>query len=182
KKMVYHLALDLETTALYGNEGIITCYAIVGQDNTVFANVLENEADEKELLAQFMKELWNVNLKYPSLKIITYNGTAFDFPMLITRFIELDLLHELARFKKNFTPSKHLDLYLVAKNNILIKSRALKELCEYLGIEYRVGSETPLELWQQHKLEPLKNYCVDHATLLHKIRKKFIELNILERD
>lgn len=180
--MTYHLALDLETTALYGNEGIITCYALVGQDDSTSASVIENADEERNLLIQLMKELWSANLRHPTLKIITYNGSAFDFPMLVTRFIELNLLQELARFKKNFTlPLKHLDLYAVAKNNILIKSRALKELCQYLAIEYKAG-ENALVLWQQRKFDALKNHCIEHARVLHEIRKKFINLNILERD
>jgi uncharacterized protein YprB with RNaseH-like and TPR domain len=181
--MAYHLALDLETTSLYANEGIITCYAVVGQDDTIFANVIENEYQERALLIQLMKELWSANLRNPSLKIITYNGSAFDFPMLITRFIQLNLLDDVGRFKKNFDlPTKHLDLYFTARNNILIKSRSLKDVCQYLGIEYKGSDAQPLQLWQERKLENLKSCCIEHAKVLHEIRKKFIELHILERD
>jgi DNA polymerase elongation subunit (family B) len=182
--MVYHLALDLETTSLYADEGIIICYALVGQDNTLSANIIENSEQEKMLLATLIKELWVTNLRHPTLRLLTYNGSNFDFPMLITRLLNLKMLDELAKFKKNFNSKlKHLDLYLVTKSNILLKSRKLRDLCKYFGISYSFPEETnPIELWQKKDFQTLKNYCINHAKVLHEIRKKFIEHRILERD
>lgn len=136
---------------------------------------------EKNLLKQMIRDLWNLNGLHPALRIITYNGYNFDYPMIITRLLALEMYDEVARFKKNFDMrSKHLDLYSVIRNNILIKSRKLEDICKYFGIGYERDAKETLELCEKGEAEILKKRCAAHAEVLHKIRRKLIDLNILE--
>ncbi len=200
--MVYHVALSLETTSLYADEGIIICYALIGQDGVMLANAAATAEEEKNLLKQMIRDLWNLNGLHPSLRIITYNGYNFDYPMIITRLLALGMHDEVARFKKNFDMrSKHLDLYSVIRNNILIKSRKLEDICKYFGIGYDIlcnidfnvksplkqlrlqsihDAKETLELWEKGEVEILKKRCAAHAEVLHKIRRKLVDLSILE--
>ncbi|MBU3901829.1 MAG: ribonuclease H-like domain-containing protein [Candidatus Thermoplasmatota archaeon] len=179
--MTYHIALDIETTSLYADDGMITCYAVIGEDNIVLANVIKDVDEEKKLLRQMLRDLVSLNVRHPTSKIITYNGHSFDYPMIITRLLNLNLLPELAVFKKNFDKKgKHIDLYWVVRNNFLLKSRKLTDVCRYIGIEYEKGKDS-IELWENRETGTLKRQCINDARVLHMLRKKFVELNIMER-
>ena len=90
--MTYHIVLDIETTSLYADDGVINCYAVVGQDTVVYANVIKDVDEEKVLLRQMLRDLIGLNARHPTSKIITYNGYSFDYPMIITRLLALDML------------------------------------------------------------------------------------------
>jgi uncharacterized protein YprB with RNaseH-like and TPR domain len=179
-KMTYHIALDIETTSLYADEGIINCYAVVGEDNIIRANVIKDVHEEEVLLRQMLKDLRSLNARHPTSKIITYNGYSFDYPMIITRLLNFDLLPELAVFKKNFDKKgKHVDLYYVVRNNLLLKSRKLTDVCRYLDIDYEKNDT--IQLWKNRETEELKRQCINDANVLHMLRKKLVELNIMEK-
>jgi len=180
-KMTYHIALDIETTSLYADDGIITCYATVGQDNIIYGNVIKDADEEKFLLKQMLRDLIGLNARHPTSKIITYNGYSFDYPMIITRLLVLDILPELAVFKKNFDKKgRHVDLYYAVRNNLLLKSRKLIDVCRYLGIDYEKNKD-PILLWKNGETEELKRQCINDANVLHILRKKLVELNMMEK-
>ncbi|MDI6916708.1 MAG: ribonuclease H-like domain-containing protein [Thermoplasmatales archaeon] len=180
--MTYHIALDIETTSLYADDGIITCYAVVGQDATVYANTTEKPDEEKKLLKQLLRDLIGLNARHPTSKIITYNGYSFDYPMIITRLLALDMLPELAVFKKNFDKKgRHVDLYYAVRNNLLLKSRKLTDVCRYLGIDYEKNKD-PVLLWKNGESDELKRQCINDANVLHVLRKKLVELNVMEKE
>lgn len=181
-KMTYHIALDIETTSLYADDGIINCYAAVGEDNIVYANVIKDADEEKVLLRRMLKDLLSLNIRHPTSKIITYNGRIFDYPMIITRLFALDMLQELAVFKKNFDKKgKHIDLYWVVRNHLLLKSRKLIDVCRYLGIDYEKEWDA-VQLWKNGENERLKRQCINDANVLHILRKKLVELKIMENE
>ncbi len=180
-KMTYHIALDIETTSLHADDGIINCYAVVGEDNIVKANVIKKPDEEKDLLKHLIKDLLSLNLRHPTSKIITYNGHSFDYPMIITRLLNLGMASGIAVFKKNFDrKGKHVDLYYVVRNNLLLKSRKLIDVCRYLGIDYE--KKDPVLLWKNGETEELKQQCINDANVLHILRRKLVELKIMENE
>ncbi|MDR1655364.1 MAG: ribonuclease H-like domain-containing protein [Treponema sp.] len=107
---------DLETTGLSGGAGTVAFLAAVGR----FTSSLQLRADQFLLLdypgeASFLERaLESLAPESSSLTIVTYNGKAFDVPLLRTRCLmngirppeifQADLLHPARRLWKNILP------------------------------------------------------------------------------
>ena len=115
---------DIECTSLYADVGIIVGYGFLFE-NGEFQTVLikENVKDEKQLIKQCLKQLSTIN------HIVTFYGSGFDFPMLVTRALK----HEV-------DPSplfhlKHTDLWMIIKANLLLTRNSLDNVARFFGID-----------------------------------------------
>lgn len=103
------LLIDLETTGLSGGTGTVPFNIGMGyyRDDRFFVGqyFLEELAAEPDMLADLDRFLDERDFK----SVVTYNGKAFDIPMLETRFI----LHRTP-FRLNDLP--HLDFLFPARN------------------------------------------------------------------
>ncbi|MDI6639453.1 MAG: ribonuclease H-like domain-containing protein [Methanocellales archaeon] len=183
--MTYHIGLDIETTSLHADDGIIVCYAIVGQEGITYSNIIKAPEEEAGLLRRLIADLCDLRVRHLDSKILSYYGYSFDYPMIITRLYDWKMYDEIRRFRQNFVGrDKHIDLYYVVRSNLLLKSRKLEDVCAYLGIPYQKPCESGkwvIEQWMAGNYDAVQDYCIQDAKILHVLHEKLIETNLMER-
>ena len=114
--------LDIETTNLKADFGIILCYAIADDlSDDVYSRVITKKdlrtcLDAKVIL-QCIKDMRQFD------RIVTYYGTKFDIPFLRTRAISLGL--DFPEYGEII----HNDLYYTVRNKLNISSNRLENAC-----------------------------------------------------
>ena len=128
--------LDVETTGLTGGTGTYAFLVGVGRfegDTFHLAQYfMRDPAEESAMLEGLMEFL------APNSALVTFNGKAFDAPLLVTRY----LLHNIPVPFKDFA---HLDLLPLARRlwRDRLPSRALKYLEENVLAAPRTVDEVP---------------------------------------
>jgi uncharacterized protein YprB with RNaseH-like and TPR domain len=128
--------LDVETSGLAGGTGTYAFLVGVGRfEGDTFHLVqyfMRDPAEEAAMLEGLTKFL------APNAALVTFNGKAFDAPLLVTRY----LLHDLPVPFKDFA---HLDLLPLARRlwRDRLPSRALKYLEENILAAPRTVDEVP---------------------------------------
>jgi uncharacterized protein YprB with RNaseH-like and TPR domain len=128
--------LDVETTGLAGGTGTYAFLVGVGRfegDTFHLAQYfMRDPAEESAMLEGLMEFL------APNSALVTFNGKAFDAPLLVTRY----LLHNIPVPFKDFA---HLDLLPLARRlwRDRLPSRALKYLEENVLAAPRTVDEVP---------------------------------------
>jgi len=130
------VVFDIESTALYADTGVIVGYGFLfenGKFQTAFikGNI---EEGEKQLINQCIRQLSSFS------HIVTFNGSGFDFPMLISRALKhgIDLSPILN--------VSYIDLWLVVKDNLLLTRNSLDNVAKFFGIEKKTelsGKDVP---------------------------------------
>jgi len=149
--------LDVETTGLAGGTGTYAFLVGVGRfegDTFHLAQYfMRDPAEESAMLEGLMEFL------APNSALVTFNGKAFDAPLLVTRYLlhnipvpfkdfaHLDLLPLARRLWRDRLPSRALK-YL--EENVLAAPRTVDEVpgyeIPYLYFDYlRTGDATPLK-------------------------------------
>lgn len=169
--------LDIETTNLKADFGIIICYAIAddASDTVSFKSINKRDLrtclDEK-VVSQCIKDM----RKYD--RIIGYYSTKFDIPFLRTRAIALGL--EFPEYGEII----HNDLYYTVRNKLNISSNRLDNACRTVfgetektridadrWIKALMGDEAALAYIQDHCIKDVQ----ETKRLYHKLenyRKK----------
>jgi uncharacterized protein YprB with RNaseH-like and TPR domain len=128
--------LDIETSGLAGGTGTYAFLVGVGRfEGDTFHLVqyfMRDPSEESAMLEGLMDFL------VPNAALVTFNGKAFDAPLLVTRY----LLHDLPVPFKDFA---HLDLLPLARRlwRDRLPSRALKYLEENVLAAPRTVDEVP---------------------------------------
>ena len=112
--------LDIETTSLESDAGIIVAIGL-GYENGEIKIYFANSHDEEE------KIISNVFMKIANQNVITFNGTRFDIPFLLTRGLRYNL----------FLPKlTNIDLYFWAAKYLRLQSRKFHDICMFYGIPH----------------------------------------------
>jgi uncharacterized protein YprB with RNaseH-like and TPR domain len=159
--------LDIECSNLSADIGQIIAIGII-KDKKKEVKFAENLEEEKEALKWFKKELEGCDL------IITWYGSKFDLPFIITRSIINNIdLSELSRISC-------LDLCEFCRKNLLFSKNNLWDVSKSLGIpkDKEVGGKDILKLYlkavrgDKKAREEIINHCLDDLEALEKIFKK----------
>ncbi|MCS7368378.1 MAG: ribonuclease H-like domain-containing protein [archaeon GBS-70-058] len=162
--------LDIESTSLTADSGFIVGVGIMWDDGKwshefLKGSVIEGEA---ELIRKSIDELSNATI------IVTWNGIAFDIPMLIARAI----IHDI-----DPTPiilKEHIDLYRYAKKLLKLSEYSLDAVAKYMGIPKKVelkGRDMPPYYMKaiagdQEAMKLIIEHCYDDLQALKKIYDK----------
>jgi uncharacterized protein YprB with RNaseH-like and TPR domain len=159
--------LDVECSNLNADIGQIIAVGII-KEKKKEVKFVEKLEDEKEVLKWLKKELEGCDL------VITWYGSRFDLPFLMTRAIINNIdMSELLKI-----PS--LDLCEFCKKNLSFSKNNLSEVSKTLGIPKNgeVSGKDVLKLYlksihgDKKAKEEIINHCLDDLEALEKIFKK----------
>ena len=164
--------LDIETTSLQGDAGIIIGAGL--QSDLGRSEYLEagRTSEERSLLVELVKRLESFDV------IVTWNGRGFDLPFLTTRLMK----HGLD--PKSVLRKSHIDLADVVKNRLRLTFTYLDHVCNFLQIERKkgpMGMDVPhlyvraLE-GDRKALSAIREHCLDD---LRATRQVFLKLKPL---
>ena len=112
--------LDIETTSLEADTGILVAVGLCTKKTDVEINFLDSYKDEERIL----KDTFN---KISGKTIITFNGKRFDIPFLITRGLKYGL---------SFPKIENIDLYYWAYKHLRLQSKKFHDICQFFDIEH----------------------------------------------
>jgi uncharacterized protein YprB with RNaseH-like and TPR domain len=159
--------LDIESSNLRADIGQIIAVGII-KDKKKEVKFVEKPEEEKEVLKWLKKELEGCDL------VITWYGSRFDLPFLMTRAIINDLdMSELLKI-----PS--LDICEFCKRNLSFSKNNLSEVCKILGIpkNREISGREVLKLYlkaihgDKKAKEKIIEHCLDDLEVLEEIFKK----------
>lgn len=110
--------LDIETTSLDADTGIIVAIGL-GFENKGTEILFVNAHEEEENI------LVNTFSKISEKQVVTFNGTRFDIPFLLTRGLKYDLI---------IPKIDNIDLYYWAVKHLRLQSRKFHDICIFYGI------------------------------------------------
>jgi len=112
--------LDIETSSLDADSGIVISvgYALGNSEPTVMS--VRSYDDEKQVIANIFEKVKNTTL-------VTFNGSNFDIPFLISRGL---------KYGYYFPRVEMLDLYLWARRYLRFQSRRFHDICLFYGIPH----------------------------------------------
>jgi uncharacterized protein YprB with RNaseH-like and TPR domain len=161
--------LDIETTNLSADYGIVMCAAVLPGGNGSAPTIFRGDAypgwrrkrsDDSKLLQELVKHLEEFDIW------IAHCGARFDIPFLRTRLIRWNLPPLANR--------KLIDPVLLARNKLRMSYNSLKQIANHLGC----NSKTELlgELWLQAALDgsteamdAIVQHCVEDVKTLDKV-------------
>ena len=123
-----HGYLDIETTSLKANIGIMLSWAIKTRDTSETTSALITKEEifdgdyDKRIVEMLCEELNNYDT------LLTYYGTRFDIPFIRTRAIDNNIRFPFYR------EVSHKDLYYQVRSKLRLNSNSLKTATEFLGI------------------------------------------------
>jgi uncharacterized protein YprB with RNaseH-like and TPR domain len=128
--------LDIESSNLHADFGIILSYAIKELDGEVTGRVitrkeLASKESDKGVVRDCIRDMRRFD------RLITYYGTNFDIPYIRTRAMLWEL--EFPLYKE----IKHTDVFYWAKSKLCLHRKRLQVVCDFLGIPSK-----------QHPMEP----------------------------
>jgi uncharacterized protein YprB with RNaseH-like and TPR domain len=133
--------LDIESSSLVCDYGIIWSYCIKEEDGEIISNVikpaeLKNHIYDKRLLSDFCQDVRKFD------RVVTWYGGGFDLPMLRSRCLKWDLPFPI------FNEIKHTDAWKIAKFKLKLHSNRLGVVAEFFGIP---AKQHPLksDIWLQ---------------------------------
>lgn len=162
--------LDIETTSKKADDGVIIAIGMMKGDR-VEVRFADSFEEEKRALEWLSKELRGCD------EIVTWYGSGFDIPFLITRA----LVHGI---DLNFTEASLLDLCEWSRGALLLTSYSLEAVANFLGISWSKefhGSDI-LTLFKQVKrgdLEARKlivEHCREDVIVLKRVHERLLPL------
>jgi uncharacterized protein YprB with RNaseH-like and TPR domain len=117
--------LDIETSNLKGNYGLILtyCLKIKGEDKILSRSITKQELNtclDKQVVKQAVDDIQTCD------RLVTYYGTKFDLPFLRTRAVMNGL--DFPEFGQIY----HTDVYYKVRNKFCLNSNRLQVACESL--------------------------------------------------
>jgi len=118
--------LDIETSNLKGNMGVIYSYCIKDADSeTIYERVvtkkeLFSDDMDKKVVQQLVKDINKFDI------LVTYYGTRFDIPFIRTRAVHHGIDYP------GYGDNIHIDLYYLIRNKFNLTRNSLKVACEFL--------------------------------------------------
>jgi hypothetical protein len=160
--------LDIETSSLDAESGVIVGVGIMDDDGNLHYNGADSLKAEKALIKASMKTLANYDL------IITWNGESYDVPYLITRALKHGVSVD-PLFK-----AKRIDLREVAKRVLKLHHHSLDHVCRFLGVKKDAtltGADMPmlyLRVLEGDKKasKAIKRHCHDDLRAIRQVFNK----------
>lgn len=138
--------LDIETTGLsfYNPRNIVIGYALLVEENDeekeLTIEIIRHQDEEGEMLSSLVKKIEEIK---PD-EIVTYNGSFFDIPFILVRSwmngVNASVFYRL----------KHVDVYLVVKEDVSLPRKSLDYVAWSLGyssFEYPIKSMRMPQIW-----------------------------------
>lgn len=174
--MISTLVLDIESTALYADEGVVLCVCYESSTMPGKVKVLRNDEIAKKDWAQgrrgndreLVKQTNDIIRDHDI--IVAHNGKGFDLPFMRTRALKWGLTPLME--------PKTVDPLLIALRKYRLKRNRLGSLSDLMGIPER---KTPLEMstWADAMLNGSKaamdqivEHCVADVKVLSAVLKK----------
>lgn len=171
--------IDIETSNLNANYGIIITYCILDNDtdeiieNSIDISEIRNGNFDKRICRQLIKDMF----KFDVLK--GYWSTGFDIPYMRARCL---------KWKLNFPVYKeidHKDVYYMVKRLLKIHSNSLEAATKFLGIKGKNhvhGDQWMMALMCDGEIQKkAMDYILDHNRKDVRILKK-LDLKLMEFD
>ncbi len=133
--------LDIETTNLRADFAYVLSYCIKTQNGKMYKGLI-NQKDifsgkyDKRILKQLCKDIRRFD------RIIGHYSVRFDIPFLRSRCLFWKLNFPIHK------EIKHTDTYFIAKAKLLLRSRRLGVICEFLGIPAKNHPIKP-DIWMK---------------------------------
>lgn len=151
--------LDIEASNLKANFGIVLSYCIKDEkSNVVYGRHITKEeiqgkdkTYDKQLLTECIADMRKFK------RLISYYGTGYDMPFLLTRALKWKLDYPL------YGEIKHFDLYYLAKSKLNLHRKSLEVVTKWLDIEGK--NHVDWEHWEAAVFRQEKKsleYILDH--------------------
>lgn len=155
--------LDIETSAAKANKGRITAIGILKGEKATVKPAWKLE-DERPLLE------W-LNSKLGDEKVVTWYGSGFDIPFLLTRMALLEVSPE------PLLEAPKMDLYQRCEESLSFSSYSLESVARFFGIspKYEFSGKDMLALFKLSKegdedaKSAILNHCEDDIWMLKKV-------------
>jgi len=118
--------LDIESTNLDANFGIMLSYCIKDSDSSkIYEGVINGQdiktgAEDKRIVEKCVEDIGRFN------KIVTFYGVRFDVPFIRTRAVSLGVEFPC------YGTIKHQDVYFLIRNKFKLNSNRLENACRVL--------------------------------------------------
>lgn len=164
--------LDIETSNLDANYGIMLCYCIkeLGKnkilERTITKAELKKELDKK-LVGQCVKDINKFD------RVITYYGTGFDIPFIRTRALRWNLDFPI------YGELWHDDIYYIIRNKFKLHRNRMEVACQTLLGKTRKTHINP-DLWtralqgDQRSIKYILDHCRRDVKDLEELYNKVI--------
>ena len=162
--------LDIETTSLKANIGIMLSWAIKTRDSNKTTSALITKEEifsgdyDKRIVEMLCEELNNYDT------LLTYYGTRFDIPFIRTRAIDNNIRFPFYR------EVSHKDLYYQVRSKLRLNSNSLKTATEFLGI--RGKTKLDPRIWRDatygdgDALQTVLAHNIADVVILERLHKK----------
>jgi uncharacterized protein YprB with RNaseH-like and TPR domain len=162
--------LDIETTSLKANVGIMLSWAIKGRDTsgTTSALITKEEIFDGKYDSRIVEMLCEEMNNYDTL--MTYYGTRFDVPFIRTRALDHGIRFPFYR------EVSHKDLYYQVRSKLRLNSNSLKTATEFLGI--RGKTKLDPRVWRDatygdtDALQTVLSHNIADVIILERLHKK----------
>lgn len=165
--------IDIETTNLKADFGIILCYCIADQasdkiyERTITKKELSKDLDKK-VVQQCLEDMGQFD------RLVGYYSSRFDIPFIRTRAVSMNLPFP------EYGGQLHQDLYFVIRNRFNLSSKRLENACRVL-----LGSTEKTRIHAQYwiralqgdvgSLDYIRDHCKKDVTDLKKLYNKVIK-------
>ncbi len=175
---------------------VVSICAVIGDDFGRFekVNCIDGK-DEKELISNFLNF---IDKKNP--KLVSFNGRAFDMPLLMVRAMKYSLsvpayfetnnqmLNKTKwdNYRYRFSDRFHVDVMDHISEFGAVRGLKLDLLCSMMGIpgKFDVSGDQVLELYYKDELRKINEYCQSDVlnTYWLYLRYELLKGNLLKED
>ena len=162
------LCFDIETTGLDPLNDRITAIGI--SNGSVVSAIVDK--DEKRMLEEF----WMSVGRGQYVRLIGFNCWSFDIPFIVIR----SLKHGVKVIDIN---GKVIDLRYLLSNGNKFQQAKLDQYAKLIGIEPKYHGYNGLDairLWNENKLDELKEYVSADAKMTYLLYKRVKEINLVK--
>jgi uncharacterized protein YprB with RNaseH-like and TPR domain len=160
--------LDIETTSLYADMGMLVC-AVLRRDGADVKFFVESPRAERKVLTRLLGELRKCE------GVVTFNGRSFDLPFILSRALVVGIEDPALDLPV------HVDLYEECKRLLRFDRHGLDHIARLLGIEVNAklsGQEVPhlymtyLATKDRKVRDRIIGHCVCDIDTMEKVEKR----------
>jgi len=166
---VAHSFLDIETTSLCADTGMLVCSVIRRQGKDLLFFV-DSPRNERRVLDRLCAGISKCDT------LVTFNGRSFDLPFIISRRLVLGAKDP------GLAPVRHLDLFDHCRQMLRFDKLSLDHIARVLGIEVDAtltGREIPhlyntyLASRSRHARQQIIDHCISDVRTLENVYLRF---------
>jgi uncharacterized protein YprB with RNaseH-like and TPR domain len=160
--------LDIETTSLYADMGMLVC-AVLRRDGTDEKFFVESPRAERKVLTGLLGELRKCE------GVVTFNGRSFDLPFMLSRALVVGIEDPTIDLQV------HIDLYEECKRVLRFDRHSLDHIARLLGVDVNAklsGQEVPhlymtyLATRDKKARDRIIEHCVCDIDTMEKVEKR----------